>query len=52
MKFFTFLGRRWRYEAGGHSATSTGPESIVPSSGVSLRRSPALPGGSRRRPGT
>ena len=39
-------------EAGGHSASSTGPEGIAPSSGASRARRPAPPAGSARRSGT
>jgi hypothetical protein len=41
MSLLTFLGRRWWGEAGGDSAGGTAPEGVVPSSGVSRRRSPA-----------
>src|SRR5262249_52781056 len=53
----TLLGRRWqRRQAGGAQDSAAGtdkrrPRGILPSSGVSLRRSPAPSGGSRRRPG-
>ena len=51
MSVLTFLGRRWRCTAGGHSALR-GPGEPGAVSGDSLSRSPASPGVSERRPGT
>jgi hypothetical protein len=40
-----FLGRRWRCGAGGNSASSTGPESTVPSAASGRREAGLRPAG-------
>jgi hypothetical protein len=51
MRFLTFLGRRSRCVSRRNS-TVVRAAGWSAASGVTLSRSPALPGGSERRPGT
>jgi len=52
MSLLTFMARRCRCEAGGHSAVVHGPGEHRAGIGASLSRSTASPGVSERRPGT